>query len=64
MKDPIVAEVRQHRMEHTQQFHGDLHLICEDLRKIEATLGDRLVAPQPKRLPPMRAERAQDEPTS
>jgi hypothetical protein len=56
MKDPIVAEVRKHRMEHTQQFHGDLHLICEDLRKIEAALSDRLVDPQPKRLPPMRVE--------
>jgi len=52
MKDPIVAAVRRHRMEHTQQFHGDIHLICEDLRRIEATLGDRLVAPQPKRLRP------------
>jgi hypothetical protein len=50
MKDPIVAEVRQHRMEHTQQFHSDLALICEDLRKLEAGLGDRLVSPQPKRL--------------
>jgi hypothetical protein len=50
MKDPIVAEVRQHRMEHTQQFHSDLKLICEDLRKYEAGLGDRLVSPQPKRL--------------
>jgi hypothetical protein len=51
MKDPIVAEVRQHRMEHTKRFHSDLALICEDLRKREATLGNRLVSPQPKRLP-------------
>ena len=52
MKDPIVAEVRQYRMEHTKQFHSDLALICEDLRKLEAGLGDRLVSPQPKRRPP------------
>ncbi len=50
MKDPIVAQMRQYRMEHTKQFHGDLALICEDLRKLEAGLGDRLVSPQPKRL--------------
>ena len=43
MKGPVVNEVRQHRMEHTQQYHSDLSLICEDLRKLEAGLGDRLV---------------------
>lgn len=50
MRDPIVAEVRQYRMEHTRQFHSDLALICEDLRKLEAGLGDRLVSPQPRLL--------------
>lgn len=58
MKDPIVAEVRQHRMEHTQRFHGDLALICEDLRKYEAGLGDRLVSPQPKLLRPASGSKA------
>ncbi len=53
MKDPIVAEVRQHRMEHTKRFNSDLALICEDLRKLEAGLGDRLVKPEPKRLRPV-----------
>ncbi len=52
MKGPIAAEVRQHRMEHTKRFHSDLALICEELRKLEANLGDRLVTPQPKRLRP------------
>jgi hypothetical protein len=52
MKDPIVAEVRKYRMEHTKRFNSDLALICEDLRKLEAGLGDRLVSPQPRRLPP------------
>ncbi len=32
MNDPIVDEVRRHRMEHTRKFGGDLKLICEDLR--------------------------------
>lgn len=50
MKDPIVAEVRRHRMEHTKRFNSDLTLICEDLRRFEATLGDRVVKPQPKRV--------------
>lgn len=52
MKDPIVAEVRKHRMEHTKQFGGDLHKICEDLRRFEAALGDRVEAPKPQRLAP------------
>ncbi len=49
MKDPIVEEVRQHRMEHTQQFGADLHRICEDLRAFEATLGERAVTLEPKK---------------
>ena len=52
MKDPIVAEVRKYRMEHTKRFHSDLALICADLRKLEAGLGDRLIVPQPRRLRP------------
>ena len=52
MKGPIVAEVRRNRMEHTKRFNSDQTLICEDLRKFEATLGDRVVKPQPRRLSP------------
>jgi hypothetical protein len=58
MKDPIVAEVRQYRMEHTKRFHSDLALICEDLRKYEAGLGDRLVSPQPNRFRPGNGSKA------
>ena len=43
MKDPFVAEVRKHRSEHAKKFDNDLHRICEDLRRLEATLGDRVV---------------------
>ncbi len=54
MKDPIVDEVRKHRIEHTRQFNSDLHQICEDLRKFESTLGDRVVRLEPKRVQPKR----------
>jgi hypothetical protein len=49
MKDPIVEEVREHRMEHTRQFGSNLHLICEDLRQFESTLGERVVSVEPKK---------------
>jgi len=35
MNDPIVEEVRRHRMEHTRKFGGNLKLIGEDLRRIQ-----------------------------
>jgi hypothetical protein len=54
MKDPYVDEVRKYRMEHTRQFNSDLHLICEDLRKLESALGDRVVRLEPKRIQPSR----------
>jgi hypothetical protein len=43
MKDPIVAEVRKHRMEHTRKFGGDLKLICADLRAVQAASGHEVV---------------------
>ena len=52
MKDPYVAEVRKHRMEHTRQFGFDLHLICEDLRDFESDLGGRVVTLAPKKIQP------------
>ena len=62
MKDPIVAEVRQYRMEHTKRFHGDLALICEDLRKREADLGDRLVSPHQNAVSPKATRKRLDRP--
>jgi hypothetical protein len=38
MKDPIIAEVRKYRMEHTQKFHANIHEICNDLKKFENKL--------------------------
>jgi hypothetical protein len=57
MKDPYVEEVREHRMEHTRQFNSNLHLICEDLREFEASLGNRVVMLEPKKIRPARAPR-------
>ena len=54
MKDPFVQEVRKYRMEHTQQFNADLHLICEDLKRFEVTLGKRVITLAPRRLQPAR----------
>lgn len=50
MMDPYVKEVRRFRMEHTQQFNSDLHLICEDLRRFESSLGDRVVTLEPRKI--------------
>lgn len=52
MKDPFVDEVRKARMAHTQQFNSNLHLICEDLRRFESTLGSRVVTLEPRRIQP------------
>ena len=47
MKDPIVEEVRKHRMEHSRKFGGDLAAICRDLRSIQKASSHKVV-----RLPP------------
>lgn len=59
MTDPIVEEVRRHRMEHTRKFGGDLKAIFEDLRKVQAKYADRVV-----RLPPRRIEKPKDQQAS
>ncbi len=43
MKDPIVEEVRAHRMEHTLRFGGDMAKICEDLRALQQAEGYKVV---------------------
>jgi uncharacterized coiled-coil DUF342 family protein len=50
MKDPIVEEVRKHRKEHTQKFHGKLSEICADLRRVQETSGHDVVRLAPRRL--------------
>lgn len=54
MKDPYVAEVRKHRMEHTQRFGSDLHRFCENVREFEASLGTRVVTLRAKKRRPTR----------
>jgi len=51
MTDPIVAEVRQARMEHTRKFNYDLDAICEDLKAVEAKCGHKVVRLAAKRVP-------------
>jgi hypothetical protein len=53
MRDPIVEEVRKHRMEHTRKFRGDLSAICADLRSIQMASGHDVV-----RLPPRKIKRS------
>lgn len=50
MKDPIVEEVRKHRMDHTQKFGGDLNAICEDLRAYQKSLGIKVVTRPARRI--------------
>ncbi len=51
MNDPIVQEVRKHRLEHTRRMGGDLKAICADLRTIQATSGHAVVRRAPRRMP-------------
>lgn len=55
MKDPIVEEVRKHRLEHTRKFGGDLTAICADLRRIQKASGHQVVRLAPVRIAPTKA---------
>jgi len=50
MKDPIVEEVRKHRMDHTRKCGGDLDAICADLRAIQGASGYEVVRLAPRKL--------------
>jgi len=52
MKDPIVDEVRKHRKEHTQKFHGELSEICADLRRVQEISGHEIVRLAPRKIEP------------
>jgi len=52
MTDPIVAEVRQARLKHTQKCNYNLNTIREDLKRIEIASGHKLVRLEPVRIPP------------
>jgi len=55
MKDPIIEEVRRHRMEHTAKFRGDLAAICTDLQSVQRSSGYEVVRLAPKKAKPTRA---------
>jgi len=62
MRDPIVEEVRKHRMEHTRKFQGDLSAICTDLRSIQSASGHKVVRLAPRKLEPTRASSRRGKP--
>lgn len=49
--DPIIEEIRKGRKEHAAKFNFDLSAICNDFRKREIELNDRVVSLPPKRVP-------------
>ena len=61
MKDPIVEEVRNHRMEHTRKFGGDLDKICADLRSVQVASGHKVVRLAPKKPEPTKASDGQEQ---
>ncbi len=58
MIDPIVQEVRKHRLEHTRKFKGDLVAICADLRSIQAASGLAFVRLTRRNRAPLRPPKA------
>ncbi len=50
--DPIVAEVRQIRLSHAQEFKYDLELIAEDLKAQEQASGRRYIRLPSRRIKP------------
>lgn len=50
-EDPIIAEIRRYRAEHTEKFGHNLGRICEALREAEAKSGRRVVHRKPHLLP-------------
>jgi hypothetical protein len=63
MRDPIVEEVRKHRLEHTRKFQGDLSAICADLRSIQMASGHKVVRLTPRRIEPTRSSHPSNKPS-
>lgn len=62
MSDPIVDEVRKHRMAHTRKFRGDLSAICADLRSIQNASGHEVVRLPARKLAPTKVSKRRTEP--
>lgn len=52
MMDPIVEEVRRHRMEHTRKHANNLSEIIADLREVQERSGHKIVRLPPRRIEP------------
>jgi hypothetical protein len=52
IEDPIVAEIRRYRVEHTEKYGHDLGRICEALREAEAKSSRKIVRRKPRLLLP------------
>ena len=50
IEDPIVAEIRRYRAEHTEKYGHDLGRICEVLREAEAKSSRTVVRRKPRLL--------------
>jgi hypothetical protein len=61
-EDPIVAEIRRIRQEHSARFNYDLRAICEDLKEQERKSGRQFVSYPPRRIPP--EDRTANEPAA
>ena len=48
-RDPIVEEIHRVRDEQAEKFGYDLHAICEDIRKRQATSDRKLVTRSPRK---------------
>jgi len=48
--DPIIEEIREGRKEHAAHFNYDLKEVCNDFRKRENELGNRVVLLPAKRI--------------
>lgn len=59
--DPIVDEIRRIRQEHTDQFNGDLHAICQDLRRRERESGRQYVTFPPRRPKVLASSQSKDD---
>jgi hypothetical protein len=59
MKDPIVDQIRNYRMEHTRKFRGDLSAICKDLRSIQEASGHKVVRLPARKVKPTKQSSGQ-----
>ena len=60
MKDPIVDEVRKHRMERTRKFKGDLFAICADFQAVQSSSGHKIVRFPPRKPKPAKVSNQQN----